>query len=402
MSVKMIIGAVVGIIAIGLISGAQAVEEFQISYSCTDCHPDRYEEWGRSIHALAVSDPVFEAAYMRALKSDPKYREYCLGCHSPITKVTKDFNLTKSISVEGVTCSFCHSVTGVEGNDYALNTGNLMVGPYTDSMTDAHTSIYSQMLTTSEFCSGCHELSINGVPVFETYSEWKEGPYSAEGKQCQDCHMEAKRGVAAKNGTLREKVYQHFWYGSHSGQFLAKAFRIESNIQQTGSRVKVTLNITNNNVGHKIPSGIPSRKVILDFKATDENGKSLFSAQKVYTKTLVDQYGDEVYDFWKAASVASDNRIKPRENRIEVFEFEIQDGINKLETHATLTYQNEAEIITRSVESMSAEIASNGTTTWFNQTAAPGNTAPKESPALGGIGSVVALIAIYLVRKKNG
>lgn len=400
MSIKVILVAIIGLIFVW-VSAAQAAEEFQISYSCIDCHQDRYDEWERSMHALSVQDPVFEAAYLRAIQSNPDYRSFCLTCHSPTTTVTKDFNLTKSISVEGVTCTFCHTVTGIKNNNYILNQKNPMHGPYSDSKTDAHDSAYSGLLTKSEFCAGCHEFSLNGVPIFQTYTEWKEGPYAAEGKQCQDCHMETKRGVAAKNGTIREKVYQHFWYGGHSGQFLEKAFQMDSKVQQTGKKVKVTLNITNNNVGHKIPSALPSRKVILSFRASDEKGREIFSDQRVYAKILVDQYGNEVSDFWKGVKIASDNRINPRESRIEVFEFEVPDGVGKLDTRATLTYNVEAEIITRSLETMSVEIAKSERITTLEGYKPAGVETPKEAPALGWIGTVIALIAAIMLSKRK-
>lgn len=401
MSSKVIFGAIIYLITIWIIPAVQA-EEFQIGYTCNKCHPDRYEEWTRSTHALAVSDPIFEAAFMRALKSDSQYREYCLGCHSPTTRATKDFNLTKSISIEGVSCSFCHSVTGVEKNNYIFNKSNPMQGPYDDSKTDAHGSAYSPFLTKSEFCAGCHEFSINGVPVYETYSEWKEGPYAAEGKQCQDCHMEVKRGEAAKNGTIREKVYQHFWYGGHSGAFLDKAFDLkEDSINETGNMIKVTLNITNKNVGHKVPSGFPARKVILEFTASDEKGQEIYRDQRVYTKTLVDQYGNEVYDFWKAASIAKDNRIKPRESRIELFEFKVPEGSGKVETKAILRYQLEAEIVTRSIESMNVEIANTSSTMQFGKTALVEETTSKETPGTGWIGTVISIIAVYMIYSRR-
>lgn len=400
MSSKVIFGAILGLIAIWIIPVVQADEEFQVSYACINCHPDRYEEWTHSTHALAVSDPVFEAAYMRALKSGQQYREYCLGCHSPITRATKDFNLTKSISIEGVSCSFCHSVTGIENGNYIFNQNNPMHGPYSDSKTDAHGSAYSDLLTKSEFCAGCHEFSINGISVYETYSEWKEGPYAAEGKQCQDCHMEAKRGEAAKNGTSREKVYQHFWYGGHSGLFLEKAFDLnEDSIKETGDMIKVTLNITNRNVGHKIPSGFPARKVVLEFTATDEKGQKIYNDQRVYTKTLVDQYGNEVSDFWKAASIAKDNRIKPRESRIEVFEFKVPEGSGKVETRAILRYNLEAEVVTRSLESMNVKIAEMNKTTMLNRTIGVKATTTKETPGIGWMETIAVMIAVFLTNK---
>ncbi|MCX9084758.1 MAG: multiheme c-type cytochrome [Candidatus Methanoperedens sp.] len=403
MSSKVIYGAIIGFIAIWIIPVVQANEEFQSSYTCIECHPDRYEEWTHSTHALAVSDPVFEASYMRALKSDPQYREYCLSCHSPITRASKDFNLTKSISIEGVGCSFCHSVTGVEKNNYIFNQSNPMQGPYSDSKTEAHTSAYSDLLTKSEFCAGCHEFSINDVPVYETYSEWKESPYASEGKQCQDCHMEAKRGEAAKNGTIREKVYQHFWYGGHSGLFLDKAFDLKEDlIQENGDMIKVTLNITNKNVGHKVPSGFPARKVILHFTASDENGQEIYNENRVYAKTLVDQYGNEVADFWKATSISKDNRIKPRESRIEVFEFKVPDSSGKVKTKATLEYQLEAEIITKSLESMNLEIAETSKTTSLNRTIGVEATIAKNTPGIGWIGAIAVMIAVSMIyRKKN-
>ncbi len=403
MSVKVIFGAVIGLMLMWIIPAVHAEGEFQISYSCANCHQERYDEWSRSMHALAVNDPIFEAAYLRALESDPKYRSYCLTCHSPTTRITNDLNLTKSISVEGVTCSFCHTVTGVENNSYNFSQSNPIQGPYTDSKTDAHASAYSALHTKSEFCAGCHDFSINGVPISQTYTEWKEGPYAAEGKQCQDCHMETKTGAAAKNGTIREKVYQHFWYGGHTGQFLENAFQINSSIQKTGNRVKVTLNITNNNVGHMIPSGLPSRKVVLNFSASDKQGREIYSGQKVYAKTIVDQYNNEVFDFWKAVSIAKDNRFKPKESRIEVFEFDAPNGTDEINIQASLTYQLEVEIITTEMESVNVELARVSNRTMLNETAAVQAT-PKESPAIGWIGSLIAIIAAILVirRKKQG
>jgi len=394
--------AMLGILVFWATLSAQAAaEELQISYSCASCHEDRYNEWTRSMHALAVSDPIFRAAYTRAIISNPEYRDYCLTCHSPTTMRTKDYNFSKSISLEGVTCIFCHTVDGVNKNSYVFGKVDLIRGPYGDSKTDAHASEYSDLLTKSEFCAGCHEFSMNGVPISETYSEWKEGPYAAEGIQCQDCHMEAIRGFAAKDGVEREKVYRHFWYGGHSGQFLEKAFKMESQIQRKGNNAKVTLSITNSNVGHKIPSGFPYRKVILNFIATNGEGKEIFADERVYTKTLHDQYGNEVYDFWKASSIVMDNRIKPKETRTEVFEFEVKDGTDKLEIQATLNYQLEAEVVSISKEIMNVEIAKIKEAKWLNE-APVSSPATKEMPAPGWIGFVVALIAAVLfIRRKK-
>lgn len=339
---------------------AQTGERFQSSFYCAQCHEDRYKEWSGTMHALAITDPIFRTAYMKAVLFESGYREYCLTCHSPTTKTTKDFNLTKSLSVQGVSCSFCHSVKelDIKNNSYELNQDGTMVGPYRDSFTEKHPSNYSDILTKSEFCAGCHEFSLNGVPISETYSEWIEGPYSKEGTQCQDCHMEALPGYAA-NDIKREKVYRHFWYGGRTGQFLEKAFNIEYQVKKKGKKAEVTLNITNKNVGHKIPSGFPSRQLILHLKVKDDKDREIYGDKRIYTKTLFDQYDNEVYDFWKAKSISKDNRIKPKESRIETFEFDLHDDTSELEIHTTLTYHLEAEIIQTSLESMDVELINN-------------------------------------------
>lgn len=164
MSSKLIYGAIIGFIAIWIIPVVQANEEFQSSYTCIECHPDRYEEWTRSTHALAVSDPVFEASYMRALKSDPQYREYCLSCHSPITRASKDFNLTKSISIEGVGCTFCHSVTGVEKNNYIFNQSNPM---QVHIQTQRQRRIHLHILTYSQNPSSVPDVMSSQLTMYQ-------------------------------------------------------------------------------------------------------------------------------------------------------------------------------------------------------------------------------------------
>lgn len=391
-----------------VLPGQSAGEEFQISFTCAECHEERYDEWTRSMHALAVSDPIFRAAYTRAVLDKPEYREYCLTCHSPTTIKTKDFNLMKSISIEGVTCIFCHTVTEVNNNSYSFNGSNDLAGPNMGSKTDAHGSVYSDLITRSEFCAGCHEFSLNGIPISETYSEWKEGWYSSKGVQCQDCHMNEVEGrTSHESGD--EKAYQHYWYGGHSGQFLEKAVNIDSEIQQTENRIKVTIKLTNSKVGHKIPSGFPSRKLILKFKALNEDGDEIFTDSRVYTKILLDQYGNQVYDFWKATSIGDDNRIKPKETRVEVFEFDIQDNMNKLDIQASLNYMFEAQIMTLSKKTMDVEIANIKESQWLNET---GNAqdpdiktgedpAGNKVPAPGWTGAIISMVLAFMfIRKK--
>lgn len=402
-----------------MISNVDAVE-FQTSFYCAECHEDRYKEWSGSMHALAISDPIFRSAYMKAVLFDPGYREYCLKCHSPTTTTTKDFNLTRSISVEGVTCSFCHNVKNIDikKNSYELNQDGTMVGPYEYSFSEKHSSNYSEILTKSEFCAGCHEFSLNGVLISETYSEWKEGPYSKEGRQCQDCHMEASPGYSSNN-IKREKVYRHYWYGGHTGQFLERAFNIEYDIEKKGKKANINLNITNIGVGHKIPSGFPSRQVILYLNVTDDKNRDIYNDKKIYTKTLLDEYGNEVYDFWKAKSISKDNRIKPRESRIETFEFDVPDDARKLDVQIILRYHFEAEVVHTSLETINVELINRKDTISLDNMAIQQQTpdrkkemsseevlskevakSSKNIPGFGWIGFVITIIIMSKYRKR--
>src|SRR5512140_694776 len=52
---------------------------------CGSCHADIYKSWKNSMHAFSTSDPVFEVAFMQAIKEQPSARALCLGCHAPTT-----------------------------------------------------------------------------------------------------------------------------------------------------------------------------------------------------------------------------------------------------------------------------------------------------------------------------
>ena len=42
-------------------------EDFQPAEACKTCHPQHYEEWRGSMHAYAITDPVFHAMHRLSL-----------------------------------------------------------------------------------------------------------------------------------------------------------------------------------------------------------------------------------------------------------------------------------------------------------------------------------------------
>ncbi|MFQ6054366.1 MAG: multiheme c-type cytochrome [Methanosarcinales archaeon] len=376
------------ILYIGMIGLAQS--EYNSSRDCIECHRQIYDQWSHAMHSQAITDPIFESAYHKAINSDPELKEYCLECHAPTTRVTKDFDLSQSISVEGVTCTFCHTVQAVdpETHQFTLDPGNTMRGPYRDSNTSAHESEYSEIHTKSEFCAGCHEFSINGVPVFQTYSEWKNSFYAEIGKQCQDCHMEPIRAQASNKGPIREKVYQHLWYGGHMVELIKKCCIFNIDLEYTDNIAKIKVTVKNMNVGHDFPTGFPTRKVILKVWVNEEQGKTIFEDSKTYTKTLGDENGNLVYDFWQASQILSDNRIKQGEKKEEFFTFEVPEGVKILNTGAKLYYLFEPQVGTEQV-SMQIDIAEVNKTLEISK--------PTETPKTSGFRFEVAILGLLLI-----
>jgi len=67
-----------------------------------------------------------------------------------------------------------------------------------------------------------------------------------------------------------------------------------------------------------------------------------------------------------------------------------------------LEYQLEAEIITKSLESMNLEIAQTSKTTSLNRTIAVEATTAKKTPGTGWIGAIAVMMAVSMIhRKKN-
>ena len=71
-------------------------------------------------------------------------------------------------------------------------------------------------LSSGDFCGCCHnEKSPFGAWVKATHLEWKEGPYSKEGVQCQNCHMPRTPGISSAMGEYRQDIAQHLFHGAH-------------------------------------------------------------------------------------------------------------------------------------------------------------------------------------------
>ncbi|MFQ5891949.1 MAG: multiheme c-type cytochrome [Candidatus Methanofastidiosia archaeon] len=316
--------------------------EYEGSLSCKECHEELYDQWANSLHAQATSDPIFEASYLLVLREKPEEKEFCLRCHSPTTALTKDFNLELELSREGVTCDFCHTVSDLKMDgviEYIPKVGNIKFGKSKREITE-HGLSFRNFFSKSEFCGGCHQfLNSNGVPVIETYEEWKSGPYFQK-KECQDCHME-----------MVENVRSHRFAGGHLESKVTSAAQVKLDVEIEERSMKVKVYVTNSGSGHKIPTGIPSRRLILHLVVRNSGGEIIFKEDRVYEKVLVDAEGEVLKEDHRlildSERILKDNRIAPLETRIEEFEFEVPQSIQDLDVSAELEYSYKPQLLTK-------------------------------------------------------
>ncbi|MFQ6111432.1 MAG: multiheme c-type cytochrome [Nitrospinota bacterium] len=307
---------------------------------CARCHLDIYNRWRDSLHARAVDDPIFTAAYLEAYKAtggEAKY--YCLRCHAPTTYITKDYEMKLEITREGVTCDFCHTVSAVDLSDpahpFTIEVGPVKRGPMRRSSSPAHGVKYSSLHETSELCAACHELrNEKGVSIMSTYSEWRRSPYPEKGMQCQHCHMPLREGAVVLP-EIKEKasssINEHNLAGGHSLEMLRRAVKLKVHkVERRGNKLIVRVDLTNAGSGHMIPTGLPTRKLVLSVEVrTSRAGTS--TAQRVYQKRVVDEYSLEIprdsLIKTLGGRVSMDNRLAPLETRRERFVFTVPEGV---------------------------------------------------------------------------
>jgi hypothetical protein len=247
----------------------------------------------------------------------------------------------------------------------------------------------------SAHCGSCHTLytpvlDANGDPIpvpgtdpveyvefpeQTTYLEWE---HSAVAETCQDCHLPRAKGrVVISNRpprlAAREPFWQHHFVGGNS--FMVGLLRDNADVlgvtadlghlnntitrtetQLAGDTAQLTvatdrgvdlLTVTVdvvNLAGHKLPSGLPSRRAWLHLQVTDDGGAVVFESGRpkgdgriegndagrdpstwephhdlitlpdqvqIYEPIMLTYEGDVTYTLLRAHSYAKDNRLLP-------------------------------------------------------------------------------------------
>ena len=332
-------------IALGQASRKLAVSDFKTSASCQPCHSQIHDQWASSTHSKAFQDPLYRV-FVRGVaeKSQGRLTSFCISCHAPLATITNsvpekpfDEKQESPLLADAVTCEFCHTISGQEVQVQKLSLGaylfprigqtGTLYGRHPDAKTDAHPTQPSKFLLSSELCGTCHRFGhpVSGMAIQDTYVEWKEGPYAAQGIRCQDCHMPAYSGKAAAEGKERPELHAHVFLGGHT-EMIRKAATLQVNSdwgqKDKNNILNVSVGITNSGAGHLIPTGIPGiREMWLEVSAFGKD-QQLATEKRVLGLELLDASGKSAMP-WDAIRLGRDTRIGPKKTRRENFHLKV-------------------------------------------------------------------------------
>ena len=307
---------------------------FASAKACSPCHTTIHGYWSESAHSRSATSPAFleslraavdGAADKEAVRSD------CVSCHAPTALVTGDYRLEQTVTREGVTCDFCHTVSDIDlgkpGNLFHLEPGSVKRGPLELAKSPAHDNAYSPLFRTSSLlCASCHQhTNAHGVEVLSTYTEWKAGPSPERGQTCQECHMPLVPGwsVAEGLGASQRRINLHRIEGGSSAGRLATGLDLRFDSVTLRSSAEVDVAVVNRAVGHAAPGGLSSKSLVLGVGVDIGSGDLRLRSDRIYRRSLRDEKGRDLVKvadlFLKATAVGDDTRLGQKETRIEHF-----------------------------------------------------------------------------------
>jgi len=239
-----------------------------------------------------------------------------------------------SLANDGVSCTACHqiksnnlgSVQSYSGN-YRIDRDSILYGPYTNSDTTMMAFIvgykgkFGAHVNHSELCATCHTLFtptvdgqgnvIGNFPEQTPYIEWKNSIYKSQDIQCQDCHMPKIYDPIRISGMgpfpPRTPFWRHNFVGGNvymlnllknntdslgataeQEHFDSTIARTKYNLSELSIDLKTAARFKDNHLevklfvknltGHKIPTGIPFRRMWIHLKVEQISGGVIFES----------------------------------------------------------------------------------------------------------------------------
>lgn len=393
--------------------------DFEDPKVCSTCHRDIYNEWSKSMHAYAWEDKWYQPDYLLAhQQTDGATDLLCGACHAPIAERTgllppADGSRFDEASRRGISCDFCHTVTGAEkmfNMGHLSEPGEIKRGPRGDGRSLYHEVKFTEIHTKANFCGSCHMVihPTTGTHIIDTWEDWKNNEYGKQGIRCQDCHMTptpavVKRpGRAALMGKVRENLAFHGFVGGSSyvqdelghkeqaemsRQFLRAAAKLELETDITvDGTLELTVEVHNVGAGHKIPTGTPYIRIMwLQIEVVDSAGRLVYSSGDIDEKNHVDQNavfyrvlfkdaeGHLTSKSWQAHGIGYDRRIPAKGKDSEVYRIPLPGEGDYLVTsrlmYRSMTQNSLDEIYKRTGQALapvvSVEMAAKQTTVNF-------------------------------------
>jgi hypothetical protein len=289
-------------------SRSAANERFVTMYEGKDIHGNQspltrhgfHRDYGRFPLPPDPEEPYYGPGYRLDF---PDTAGNCGACHVPLAAVNDPYNVDVSsvtgVAGEGVSCDFCHKIWDVrldsdKGLPYENMPGVLsfefrrppeghqfFAGPFDDVAPGEDT--FSPLQRQSEFCAPCHFGVFWDSVVYNSFGEWLDSPYSdpQTGQTCQDCHMPhlgATHFVRPNEGGLTRNpntIFSHRMPGASDETLLQNAVTMTTKASLEGDKVRVDVEIANDQTGHHVPTDSPLRHLLLLVEVTDTNGESL-------------------------------------------------------------------------------------------------------------------------------
>lgn len=192
------------------------------SQQCASCHAAVFEDWKKSLHARAWTDPP-----ARALSNEFQNTD-CIACHAPRPVfeigVGQRVLARQSRRVEGVDCISCHAT---EHGVASASEGKR--GPCLPT--------HRAELRQPEFCAGCHNQH-------GTVDEWRKTEFAKKGITCVTCHMPPTQD------SLGRKFASHHAPVREDSKMIASAVTCDLRIEQG----KAIVSVANTGAGHDFPT----------------------------------------------------------------------------------------------------------------------------------------------------
>jgi hypothetical protein len=332
-----------------LCAPAYGSASYEPAFICEDCHIEVYDRWTGSRHAASFNNPLFRNSLDKVLETAPGYGRKCFFCHGPTATVPEGSMRAGRTVKEGVTCDFCHTVYAARLSDEFpryLNSPGTKRGPVEGAVSTHHEAEFSHLSQDSKLCAGCHEFkNQHNVGILTTGSEWKESSYSDDGVHCQNCHLpQPYRKVRLLRKKMAfDKPSDHRMNGGHVTYLLRDALEMGGNLIATDDRACIELELVNDRGGHKLPTGIPTHRIVLLARLFDERGFKIGERELFFERVLGDETGTPLASpedmFLRATSVLSDNRLAPKEKRKLSLAFPLEEKRDRMFATVSLSYE---------------------------------------------------------------